>query len=228
MKGTIHALEGGALLYAPPTEARQLVVLCCADDSVALTARAEALEKSLTGGPALLSPHVDDWDADFTPWPAEALPGRAFTGGGAALDEQIRARLLPGALAALPGVGKIGIAGYSLGGLFALWAACRPGAPYAAAACMSGSLWYPGVAEWLDGADAAGLKDVYISLGLREAKRARGIMAGNGPAAEAAYARFRERLGEDHAALEWNNGDHFFEVDQRINKGIAWITRHMA
>ena len=227
MQGTMILLEGGALLYAPPEGAKALIVLCCGDDRDEFAARVEALEK---GGacPALLSPRVENWDDNFTPWPAEVLPGRAFTGGGEALNTLIEDELLPAAIERLPMVTHVGIAGYSLGGLFALWAACRPKARYSAAACMSGSLWYPGFMDWLRASAPEGLRAVYLSLGLKEAKRARGIMAENGPAAAQALALFKARLGEENAILEWNNGDHFFEVDRRVEKGLNWMTAHMA
>ena len=50
-------------------------------------------------------------------------------------------------------------------------------------------------------------------------------MARNQAASEALLALFRARLGGENAAFEWNNGNHFFEVPQRIAKGIAYLCK---
>ena len=74
----------------------------------------------------LLSPSAS-WERDYTPWPAQAPAGRApFLGGGPAFLGEIQAALeiLEARLPILPGRESRAILGYSLGGLFALWAFC--------------------------------------------------------------------------------------------------------
>lgn len=80
---------------------------------------------------------------DFTPWPAPGLGETAFTGQAGRYLEELLGRALPEAARHAPLSGRRAILGYSLGGLFALWALLE-GAPFARAASLSGSLWYDG------------------------------------------------------------------------------------
>ena len=63
------------------------------------------------------------------------------------------------------------IAGYSLAGLFAAYAAIATGR-FARAASVSGSMWYPGFADWararLAQRPPSGLERAYFSVGDRE------------------------------------------------------------
>lgn len=88
---------------------------------------------------------VHDWDDALTPWKAEGLrPGQTFGGHAAATAAELTGVVIP-KLTAREGISpeKLAICGYSLGGLFALWAFVND-ARFAACACLSGSVWYPG------------------------------------------------------------------------------------
>ena len=109
---------------------------------------------------------VADWGDELTPWPAPALrPGEKDFGGRA--DETLAS--LAAALDKAPG--PHAICGYSLGGLFALYAFVRE-PRLAACACLSGSVWYEGWVDWLreNAPDCAG-RYAYFSVGKKE-KRA--------------------------------------------------------
>lgn len=100
----------------------------------------------------VVSVPVDDWGSKLTPWPAEPLYRGEVAYGGLAnetlrwlLDELIpsteqEAGLTPKTRA---------IAGYSLAGLFSLYAFLREPS-LAAVACLSGSLWYEGWVEHME------------------------------------------------------------------------------
>lgn len=124
----------------------------------------------------VVSVPVDDWGAKLTPWPAEPLyRGEAAYGGMAQatlswlLGEVIpsseqEARLAPGDRA---------IAGYSLAGLFSLYAFLHDPS-FAAVACLSGSLWYEGWVEHMESlSPAATGRYAYLSLGSKERRASR-------------------------------------------------------
>ena len=89
------------------------------------------------------------------PGPAPTLQGgRPFAdgsvlGGAPAFLHWVEGELLPvlGARFALDPA-QNSVLGYSLGGLFALWAVCQREA-FSQCACLSGSLWYPGWVNFL-------------------------------------------------------------------------------
>ena len=115
------------------------------------------------------------------------------------------------------------LGGYSLGGLFALWAAYQSDA-FSGVAAVSPSVWFPGFADYtLSHTLRTGL--VYLSLGDREEKTGNPVMAAVG-----------DRIREYHAhlqaqgvpcCLEWNEGNHFRNPDQRTAKGFAWILKRL-
>lgn len=114
----------------------------------------------------VVSVPVADWGDALTPWPAPALrPGEKDFGGRA--DETLAA--LAEELDKAPG--PHAICGYSLGGLFTLYAFVRE-PRFAACACLSGSVWYEGWVDWLreNAPDCAG-RYAYFSVGKKE-KRA--------------------------------------------------------
>jgi len=198
---------------------------------------------------------VDDWNLELSPWNAE-IPeiGQSF-GGGAGLTLQwiledafsyIRSRSLaahdpedPGP-AAFPAYAV----GYSLAGLFSLWAELetREKKIFAGAAGCSATMWFPG---WLEharkktekeadavltseegqgSADMTG-PDIYLSLGGKEHLTQNAFIASIGEAVRS-YDRL---LDSDPAVLrhvlEMNKGGHFADPEKRVAKGIAWLLK---
>ncbi|MCR5296006.1 MAG: esterase [Clostridiales bacterium] len=156
-----------------------------------------------------------DWFRDLSPWSAPPVSGNIPFGDGA---EDTLAEILK--LTGEPGKRYI-LGGYSMGGLFALWAACRTGA-FSAVAAASPSVWFPGFTEYMfSGSVRTG--GIYLSLGDREEKTRNPVMAGVG-----------DRIREIHAwlqaqgipcCLEWNEGNHFRDLEERMAKGFAWAIR---
>ena len=117
MKGKIRPLRAAGregILYVSPGEGeRALLVACCGDEIEGmLPTIAEALEPLIgkTVRPFALSSLPDvDWDADYTPWPCDELPGRAMTGGADALLDYLQGPFLAAAREALPDAAETGI-----------------------------------------------------------------------------------------------------------------------
>ena len=116
-----------------------------------------------------------DWNDTLTPWPAPGLRrGDAGFGGraDATLGELVE-RVIP-AIEREHGLSpaRRAICGYSLAGLFALYALVNVSA-IDACACLSGSVWYEGWVEYLRDASFDGDgRFVFLSVGAKE-KRAR-------------------------------------------------------
>ena len=90
-----------------------------------------------------------NWDHDMTPWycPPLSKNDTPCTGGADEYLDLLLTEILPKAEERIGGTPSfIGIAGYSLAGLFALYAAYRCDA-FDRFASMSGSLWFPDFKE---------------------------------------------------------------------------------
>lgn len=163
---------------------------------------------------------VTAWDDELSPWPAPPVFGKRDFGGGAARTLAfVEDELLPEVRALCPGLSaeRVIIGGYSLAGLFALWAATMSDRFHAVAAA-SPSVWYPG---WLDHVRAHPIQAerVYLSLGDREERARNPVMARVGDAIRELHALLSATTPCD---LEWNPGNHFQDPAGRTAKGFVW------
>lgn len=173
---------------------------------------------------------VADWNDALTPWPARGLRHREPFGGHAdatlaALLERVEADL---ADAATPAVGsgvRCAIAGYSLGGLFALYAFTRS-ARFEAVASMSGSLWYDGWNDYLVATafPCAG-RFAYLSLGTKEKRGMRERLKTVEDETRRTEAVLRAKGVETQ--LVFTPGAHFDHVAARIAAGLTALAVHL-
>jgi len=121
--------------------------------------------------PTLICIDGVDWDRDLSPWPAEKVfrGGADFSGGADAFLQVLLQNILPAAEADLSPAWR-GVFGYSLAGLFSLWALTKTDA-FSRCASVSGSLWFDGFVEYLSAHPLLGTPErVYLSLGDKEEK----------------------------------------------------------
>lgn len=164
---------------------------------------------------------VESWNDALSPWEAPAVWGKQGFGGKAAetlhfLTEQVIPTLkqqFP-----LPENVKIILGGYSLAGLFALWASTQTDLFYGIAAA-SPSVWFP---EWMkfEQQHPIQAQRVYLSLGDKEEHTKNAVMAAVGDNIRTLHSRLIER-GAD-CTLEWNSGGHFKNADLRTAKAFRW------
>lgn len=161
----------------------------------------------------LLALKVEQWNSDLSPWQAPPVFGKESFGDGAA-------NTLAEILSLTNDKEKrYFIGGYSLAGLFALWAAYQTDV-FAGVAAASPSVWFPGFTDYMR-ANEIKTGNVYLSLGDREERTRNPIMATVG-------GRIREiqavliRKGVN-SFLEWNQGNHFKEPDIRTAKAFSWL-----
>lgn len=178
---------------------------------------------------AIIAYEVSDWNREFSPWKAPAVFGReGFSG-----DATDTLRWLEGEC--VPHVEKNYLkgsctknflAGYSLSGLFSLWAFYTSGI-FSGAASISGSLWFPG---WMEFArKSASLKEsmVYLSLGNKEEQTKNKIMAMVGDSTREMDELLDKDVNIIKHTLEWNVGGHFNEPAVRTAKGMAWLLQQL-
>ena len=172
-----------------------------------------AIVNSCSRSIRLIAVRIDNWNSDLSPWEAPAIFGKEGFGSGAS---EMLGKLL----------GLCGdksktyyIGGYSLAGLFALWAAYQTDV-FKGVAAASPSVWFPGFAEYMKKNEIkTGI--VYLSLGDREEKTRNPVMATVGGRMREAFV-----LLKDHGLnciLEWNEGNHFKDPDLRTAKAFAWV-----
>lgn len=169
--------------------------------------------RELAGPDFLLRAIRVDWFHDLSPWEAPPVFGNTPFGSGAqqTLDEILK-------LAGDPEKEYV-IGGYSMGGLFALWACCRTDR-FRGAAAVSPSVWFPGFAEYTASRRMLA-EQVYLSLGDREEKTRNPVMATVGDRIRELYAELSSR--GISCCLEWNKGNHFTDPDRRTARGFAWV-----
>ena len=163
----------------------------------------------------LVAVGTQNWNDDLSPWQAPAAFGKDVFGGGA--ERTLEAI---GGLCADNRVCIIG--GYSLAGLFALWASCRTDR-FAAVAAASPSVWFPGFSDYLK-ANPTKSGAVYLSLGDREEKTRNPVLSTVGDRIREAEALFRQQGVT--CTLEWNSGNHFRDADLRTAKAFAWALQN--
>lgn len=164
-------------------------------------------------------------EGDFSPWAGESLwPGEKWGGGAGELLSALEKRIIPAAEEEwhLKVEHRL-LAGYSLAGLCAMYAAYVTGC-FDAFACVSGSLWYEG---WIEFAAANVLNDpsapVYISVGSKEKNTRNPRMARVEDSMQAYMKILKEQQRERPVIFELNPGTHFTDPEGRIRKGAEWL-----
>lgn len=124
----------------------------------------------------LLALKVEDWNHDLSPWQAPAAFGNEVFGGGAS-------ETLQGVLDVIQEIEPNGMTsdrqyfmgGYSLAGLFALWAGYQTEI-FSGIAAASPSIWFPGFVDYMK-SNSLHSNRVYLSLGDREERTRNQMMA---------------------------------------------------
>ena len=164
-----------------------------------------------------------DWNRDLSPWraPRCVKGGEDFAGGAGAYLARL-ADAIPGFEAGHGlKIGRRALAGYSLAGLFALYALYETEL-FDAAASVSGSLWFQDFTEFMRKSETKKPHPrVYFSVGDQE-KRTRN------PWFSAIEDRTREaadilRARGADATFVLEPGNHFADANPRVARGIDWI-----
>lgn len=168
----------------------------------------------------MISVSIHDWQGELSPWSAPAIFGKHDFAGNAAKF-----------LAELEGFWKwfkdehniessqMYLCGYSLAGLFTLWASSQTNL-FTKIAAVSPSVWYFNFVEYMQ-RNPIQTREVYMSLGDKEANAKNKVMATVKDCFEAVI----QILQKQNISLtyEYNPGNHFQDVELRMMKGIQQL-----
>ena len=168
----------------------------------------------------MISVSIHDWQGELSPWSAPAIFGKHDFAGNAAKF-----------LAELEGFWKwfkdehniesnqMYLCGYSLAGLFALWASSQTNL-FTKIAAVSPSVWYFNFVEYMQ-QNPIQTREVYMSLGDKEANAKNKVMATVKDCFEAVIQIIQKQ--NISLTYEYNPGNHFQDVELRMIKGIQQL-----
>jgi len=217
-------IDGRECFIADAVQPRYILVQTLGRHERAIFDSTAALISESCDVPFILAAfQVFDWDLDLTPWHDDAINRNPEVG--TQTGETLRyvtESLLP-ALEAEYGKLPVILGGYSLGGLFALWASAQTDR-FAAIAAASPSLW---IKDWLDFAQAHPVKTgkVYLSLGDQEEHVKNRAIKRVGDCVRAEYELLKAQLGSENCTLVWNSGGHFQDGDKRLALAFSWCLK---
>ena len=169
-----------------------------------------------------------DWNNEMTPWLAKKINknGEDFLG---KADEYMQILLK----AIIPEIKKYieenlkvkiknyTIAGYSLAGLFAIYASYKTDT-FSRIVSASGSLWFPKFINFVkENKISSNVEKIYFSLGNKESKVKNNVLQTVGE-----NTKEIERIYKSQGLktiYEENEGNHFKDATLRMAKGIKWI-----
>ena len=152
------------------------------------------IEKRTSKEFRFIATKVENWNDDLSPWKAPAVfKTEDFCGGASKTLENIIALCADKNR-------KYYIGGYSLAGLFALWAACQTDI-FSGVAAASPSVWFPGFIDYMKTYKMKS-QNVYLSLGDREEKTRNPVIAQIGNCIKEEYRCLLEN--GINCILEWN------------------------
>lgn len=178
----------------------------------------------MTGEDFLLIAVSDlDWDSDTTPWQAEnAFGGGCYGGRADDYIKELAEEIVPKALSASDSeTSCLAIAGYSLGGLLAIYSLYKTDI-FDRAASASGSFWYPGFIDYAKGEKLRRIPQrLYFSLGDRESNVKNSVLRTVGENT-LLLKDYYKKIGIFSEYFE-NEGNHFKDADLRTAKAICRI-----
>ncbi len=169
---------------------------------------------------SLVALKIDDWNRELSPWQAPPVFGKIPFGDGAGDTlAYITEQLVPTLEEQGMNTSHCLLGGYSLAGLFSLWAAYQTNR-FEGIAAASPSVWFP---RWVEyAADRNPMTPaIYLSLGDKEEKARNQLMAQVGNAIRRQHEILTTR--SINTTLEWNPDNHFADSDKRTAKGFAWL-----
>lgn len=165
-----------------------------------------------------------DWNHDMSPWymPSIYSKEKSFSGGADEYLKLLIDEILPKANELIEGEPEFtGIAGYSLAGLFAVYAMYKTDV-FDRVASMSGSLWFIDFIEYCKRNEYKRLPDkIYFSLGDKEANTRNPVLK-TVQDKTIGISEYFKSLGAE-VIFELNQGNHFTDIILRSAKGIKAI-----
>ena len=168
-----------------------------------------------------------DWNRDMSPWeaPAAVRGDEPFSGGAWEYLSLMLNEIVPKSEEMLGVVShsQRGIAGYSMAGMFALYALYHTDI-FTEAASVSASLWFPGFKDYVFSHEMKVKPNkLYFSLGDAESKTRNQYLRTVRENKETIECFYREKGIE--TVFKLNRGGHFSDAPKRAADGIMWICK---
>ena len=163
-----------------------------------------------------------NWNHDLSPWASPAIMKNddPFTGGADEYLNLLTEKIIPAAEVDIKPIFR-GLAGYSMAGLFAIYATYRTD-KFSRVASMSGSLWFPNFIDFLKSNQMIRIPDkMYLSLGDKESKTKNKYLSQVMTCTETVHNCCKDL--NISTLFEVNSGGHLTEVNQRQIAGIKYI-----
>ena len=170
-----------------------------------------------------------NWNDDLSPWYQNPIFKKEppFAGKADLYLEKLLKKILPETEEYIEKtlhkrISYVALTGYSLAGLFALYAATKTSC-FKRIVSASGSLWYPGFSDYLiqNGVNE-NIDRVYLSLGDKEALTRHELMSQVKTETLKTYEYLKDKVD---CIFEENEGNHFKDEDLRVCKGIEYILK---
>lgn len=166
----------------------------------------------------LVAIDVPNWNADLSPWGASVFKKNDFGGQANAYLEELET-LISEVLQQIPEHGELILAGYSLAGLFSLYAMYQTSL-FSRIVSASGSAWYPDFVDYAyNHTIPSSISHIYLSLGDLEEKTRQPLMKNVLTCTKQLYELYQKTT---KCVFELNPGNHFKDPDQRLARGIIW------
>lgn len=168
---------------------------------------------------------LEDWMADLMPWPDGNVSRDPEVGKHAQETLNYVLMALVPELEQRYGSLPMILGGYSLGGLFAIWASMQTDS-FKAVAAASPSVW---IHNWMPFAKkhVPMANYIYLSLGDQEERVKNQAIARVGDNLRAQYELFQTQLGPEQSMLVWEEGSHFADNEGRLARAFAWCLERL-
>ncbi len=167
------------------------------------------------------------WDEELSPWEHSPIVAKNdhFTGEADGYLQLLENKIVPYVHSIIPKSKYRVLHGYSMGGLFALYAVHHSHL-FDAYAAPSASVWYPNFVEYVRAHEFINVpRSIYLSIGNLESRTKNVYLSKTEFNMEELCSIYKER--EVTAIFERNPGNHYKDVPMRIAKGLSWTLREL-
>lgn len=179
---------------------------------------------------SLFAFEIKDWNSELTPWEMPLIFGKGNFGTGAKdtldwIQKDLISQIEKEFFANNEKKIKYILGGYSLAGLFSLWAGYQEN-NFVAINASSPSVWYKDWISYISKNNPIS-NIVYLSLGNKEEKTKNQIMSKVKENIEIQFENLKTHENIKNVVLEWNEGNHFKDTGLRTAKGFVWCLKNI-
>lgn len=177
---------------------------------------------------SLFAFEIKDWNSELTPWEMSLIFSKGNFGTGAKdtldwIQKDLISQIEKEFFANNEKKIKYILGGYSLAGLFSLWAGYQEN-NFVAINAASPSVWYKDWVSYIFKNNPIS-NTIYLSLGNTEEKSKNQIISKVKENIEIQFENLKTHENIKNVILEWNEGNHFKDSGLRTAKGFVWCLK---